>query len=201
MRDSRIRRVGLVALVTFAASMAFAETPLHKNAPLETDHFAPLIGTWEVHGRQLQSDGRTWKKTEHPGEWRFYRILAGHAIQDDWVQPAPDIDVPEGERGYGTNIRIYNSAKQRWEMAWIHSDAREAWEFTAVSHPGEIVMSSIDLDPPRRNTFHEITADSFAWRQDRSFDGGKTWIPVSYLEASRKGPVSSDREADSDGGR
>jgi len=37
-----------------------------------------------------------------------------------------------------------------------------------------------------RNVFHEIRGDSWKWRKDRSFDGGKTWVEgVSFIEAHR----------------
>jgi hypothetical protein len=163
-----------------------AELERHAAAPPETDHFAPLLGTWEVEARRLSRDGSTWKEAEHPAQWRFYRILDGHAIQDDFISPAPGIDVPESARTYGTNIRIYNAKQQHWEMAWIDSGAREAREFSAVSKPGEIVMSSKDTEQRRRITFYEITESSFRWRQEWTFDGGATWVPVSYLEAKRK---------------
>jgi hypothetical protein len=180
------------ALVAALASgdVAFASSSVrhadrHPDAPAETDHFAPLLGTWLVAGRRLDRDGKTWLPLAHPAQWRFYRILNGHAIQDDWTEPAPAVDVPESQRSYGTNIRIYNPERARWEMSWIHSGARETLVFTAVSEPGEIVMSSVAGEPPRRNVFHGIGPHSFEWRQEWSFDGGQTWVVVATFHATR----------------
>ncbi len=39
-----------------------------------------------------------------------------------------------------------------------------------------------------RNTFHDIQADSWSWRKDRSYDGGKTWLEgVAVIRAVRAG--------------
>ncbi len=186
---SRLLAGLLVALL--AANGFSSESDFHPNAPEETRHFAPLLGTWEVSQRTLKrgatdrNDPASWIVPEQPNEWRFYTILNGHAIQDDFIAPASWVDVAESRRGYGTNIRIFNPDKGHWEMAWIATAAREAWEFTATSKEGEIVMYSIDLEPPRRNFFHSFTADSFRWRQERTFDDGDTWVPVVYIEAKR----------------
>ena len=159
---------------------------------IEHDHFAPLLGTWLVEARRLQRDGQTWIASEHPAEWHFYRILDDQAIQDDWIDPAPHIEVPADARTFGTNIRIYNSGLGQWEMAWISTTAREAWEASATFVNGEIIMRLKDLVPERRNIFHGFTADRFSWRQEWTFDGGETWTPVAYLEATRAAATSAE---------
>lgn len=154
-------------------------------AHIENDHFAPLLGTWHVDARRLQRDGQTWVASEHPAEWRFYRILDDQAIQDDWIEPAPHIDVPKDARTFGTNIRIYNGELGQWEMAWIATTARKALTFTATFEEGEIVMRALGVTPERRNIFHDFTANHFSWRQEWTFDGGENWTPVVYMEATR----------------
>ena len=37
-----------------------------------------------------------------------------------------------------------------------------------------------------RNTFYEIGEDSWRWREDRSYDGGGTWVEgIGTIEAKR----------------
>ena len=37
-----------------------------------------------------------------------------------------------------------------------------------------------------RNTFYDIGPDSWKWRKDRSYDGGKTWFEgIGFIEATR----------------
>ncbi|MCZ6640094.1 MAG: hypothetical protein O7G86_18335 [Gammaproteobacteria bacterium] len=153
--------------------------------PPETEHFAPLLGSWLVSGRGLSSDGQNWNENPHPALWRFYRILNGHGIQDDWTSPAPHVEVDESTRNYGTNIRIFDATKEQWAMAWIGSTNRALLTFTATSTNDEIIMNSVGMDPPRRNIFHNMSSDRFSWRQEWSFDEGETWVAVAYLEATR----------------
>lgn len=38
-----------------------------------------------------------------------------------------------------------------------------------------------------RNTFYEIGSDGWRWREDRSYEGGKTWAEgIGFIEAGRK---------------
>lgn len=46
-------------------------------------------------------------------------------------------------------------------------------------------MYAIDTPQPRRNVFSDVEASSFRWRQEWRFDGGVTWTPVAYIEATR----------------
>lgn len=185
-----MQRLLIGLLLVIAATQSIADA-FHPDAPKETRHFAPLLGTWEVSQKSLKrgatdpNDPASWIVAQHPGEWRFYTILGGQAIQDDFIAPASWVDAPDSQRLYGTNVRIFNAEKGEWEMAWVSTTTREVWRFTATSKEGEIVMRSVDLDPPRRNIFHDFTPDSFRWRQEWTFDGGKTWIPVAYIEARR----------------
>ncbi|MDP6375984.1 MAG: hypothetical protein QF921_11205 [Pseudomonadales bacterium] len=93
-------------LILLAVSGSAAAAP-----PAAEDHFAPLLGTWLVDARSLQRDGQTWLENPHPAERPFYRIFGGEAIRDDFISPAPHIDVAKGERTWGMNIRIFNREK------------------------------------------------------------------------------------------
>jgi hypothetical protein len=146
-----------------------------------------MLGTWLVAGRKLQPDGRTWIDNPHPSQWRFYRILNDHAIQDDYISPAPHVEIPERDRLYGTNIRIFDPASDTWTMAWIGTGAHGVLEFSATWQDGTIVMESIDQKQLKRNIFHDFTPRSFSWRQEWSIDGGASWVIVSVLEATRTG--------------
>ncbi|MCZ6617965.1 MAG: hypothetical protein O7E57_07505 [Gammaproteobacteria bacterium] len=174
----------LIVLVFLFCAVSSHAAPRPPSPPPETEHFAPLLGSWLVSGRSLSPDGQTWKENPHPALWTFYGILNDHGIQDDWTSPAPHIAVAEATRTYGTNIRIFNNTERRWEMAWIDSTNQLVRSFTATSSIDQIIMNSVGRTPPRRNIFYEMTSEGFRWRQEWTFDEGKTWVPVSYLEAT-----------------
>jgi hypothetical protein len=180
----RLACISSLALAAACASTSTAAEPA-GTPPSETRHFEPLIGSWVVTGKNLSRDGQIWTDNAHPALWRFYYILDGHGIQDDFTSPAPDVDVAPSERTFGTNIRIYDPASGQWAMAWIDSKQRKTLTFTATSKTGEIVMQAIGAEPPRRNIFDNISSEAFDWRQEWSFDAGKTWVPVAYLYARR----------------
>jgi hypothetical protein len=85
----------------------------------------------------------TNKKWQPAGgaQWKFYWILGGTAIQDDWISPAPDKPAPKVVRQYGSNIRIFNAKLKRWEMAWAANNGGEIDTFNAVAEGKSVVMS------------------------------------------------------------
>ena len=54
---------------------------------------------------------------------------------------------------------------------------------------GNIVMEilSPEQDPPRRIIFYEPHENGWNWAQEWTFDGGKTWVPVYRIKATRWG--------------
>jgi hypothetical protein len=74
----------------------------------------------------------------------------------------------------------FNEGSATWTGYWILGGwaIQDDWERAL---PG-------GWDYVDRNVFHEIRSDSWKWRKDRSFDGGKTWVEgVSFIEARRSG--------------
>ncbi|BDX08685.1 hypothetical protein [Planctobacterium marinum] len=99
---------------------------INPNAPKETQQFEPLLGQWAITDFNLTADGR-WQKGQG-ADWHWYTIFDGHAIQDDWIAPALNQDIPDSERQFGTNIRIFNPKENHWELAWM-SKKRTAAEY------------------------------------------------------------------------
>ena len=156
---------------------------LNPEAPEETSQFAFLIGEWSCSIRRLQRDGRLGEPTL--ATWTGRYILDGWAIQDDWVSTDA-----QGRVSHGLNIRSFNHESGKWDNRWLEARSRRWLYFEAEMIGESMVMTS---DPRRdaagrpylaRNTFHDISANSWSWRQDRSFDGGATWLEgVAVIEA------------------
>jgi hypothetical protein len=157
----------------------------HPDAPAETAQFAFLIGTWDCSTRSMKPDGSGFN--EGSGTWTGYWILGGWAIQDDWERALPD-----GRIFRGTNVRSFNPRTGKWDNRWLASGTLQWTYFEAEKQGDTMVMiggegkDRAGRDYVDRNVFHEIRSDSWKWRKDRSFDGGKTWVEgVSFIEARR----------------
>ena len=127
-----------------------------------------------------------WVPQDQQREWLWYYILDGHAIQDDFVVVFKDESGNSLRRVVGTNIRIYNAEEKRWHMAWISSKARRLAAFTAVNEGDRVIMRGVnDQGRDVRNTFFDISRDSFDWEQAWTFDDGASWLPVARIHATR----------------
>ena len=87
---------------------AISENPfdfgeLNRDAPIETKILGQFVGIWEAEHSIRKQDG-SWSDNKTKSFWKWYYILNGHAIQDDWIT----IDSLGKQQVVGTNIRIYN---------------------------------------------------------------------------------------------
>jgi hypothetical protein len=181
-----MRLMTAVALTALMSTGAWAaDDGLHPEAPPETSQFAFLIGEWDCRTRSMKPDGTG--HLEGQARWTGYWILGGWAIQDDWESTRPD-----GQAFRGTNIRSFNPKTRKWDNRWLSSGTLQ-WQYFEAEKQGETMVmvggegrDRAGRDFVDRNVFHEIGTDSWSWRKDRSFDGGKTWLEgVAFIEARR----------------
>jgi len=157
------------------------ETKLNPDAPDETESLGQLVGTWDIDQSIINSDG-TWGDRKVKAKWKWYYILYGHAIQDDWIT----FDSLDNEIVTGTNIRIYNSEEKQWYMAWIDKANRRLATFTAVNDNGKVIMDGTNAKGRHiKNTFFNISKNEFDWKQEWTLDEGKTWIVVTKIHGVR----------------
>ena len=152
-----------------------------ERAPAETAQFGQLVGNWRIRDYGLDAEGN-WQEG-NGADWNFYWILDGTAIQDDWIAPSLDTEAPPQGRQYGTNIRIYNPAEKRWEMAWMANTGAKVDTFTAVMEDGALVMRGDYTGKPTRIQFFDITAQRFSWKMEQQTDS--EWKTVYRIEAIR----------------
>jgi hypothetical protein len=154
---------------------------LNSNAPWETEFLGKLKGTWNAEQSFVNREG-TWGDRKVKAVWKFYYILDGHAIQDDWIT----IDSLNNKTVSGTNIRIYNAEEKQWYMAWIDKTNRRLATFTAVNDKGSVIMDGTNAKGRHiKNTFFNMTDSEFDWKQEWTFDEGKTWIEVTKIHCTR----------------
>lgn len=159
---------------------------LNPAAPPETALLGQLAGVWEAEQRVRKQDG-SWSDETTKAEWRWYYILDGHAIQDDWISLPKNEDADAKPLPVGTNIRIYNPEEKQWYMAWIDKNNRRLATFTAIEQNGNIIMTGQNAKGQQvRNTFSNITENQFDWAQEWTMDGGTSWFAVSKIHCERR---------------
>ena len=155
---------------------------LNPEAPSETKLMGQLAGVWDAEQTIVAKDG-SWNGKKTKAIWRWYYILDGQAVQDDWIS----IDSLNRQKAVGTNIRIYNPDEKLWYMAWIDKTHRRLATFTATNDGGNVIMDGINSTGRHiRNTFYQITANTFDWKQEWTFDEGKSWVEVARIHCTRR---------------
>ena len=155
---------------------------IDETPPPEMGQFKFLEGEWDCSLKFMQSDG---SYAESKGRWSGGYTVGGHAFEDHWVSP-----------GYrGTTWRTYEKASKRWANIFLKAGSPVSGEFTSnyfygEFKDGEMHLKASDSDERGeyidRIKFYDISENHFQWRQDRSYDGGKTWIDgITMIEASR----------------
>ncbi len=181
--------VFLCPVCTITAQQKTADTAKEFNTSetnIEVPLLGDLIGFWDAYQVKRNKDG-TWTEDTIHSIWHWYTILDGQAIQDDWIKISGSDEGKDSVQVVGTNIRIYNSSEEQWYMAWIDKTSRKLASFTATNSQDAVVMSGKNpLGQQIRNTFFNISIDTFDWKQEWTFDKGNTWVAVSKIHCKRK---------------
>jgi hypothetical protein len=158
-----------------------------KAAPA-LSRFAFLIGKWRFDAKfQLASGG--WEKFEGTWEGRF--ILDGYAIADEYRMANSSGEVIV----LGMNFRVYDSAKQLWNIKWLNALDGTWIDLTSQelggAHCNDHSVSYIFKDPAAgwaytRATYTNISRAGFTWRGEKS-DDRKAWSEYMIIDCHRAG--------------
>lgn len=140
--------------------------------------YGQFIGTWDIVIKATIPNQPVKTTTS---VWVFHWILEGRGIQD--------VIIPGGDHpatGFGTTLRMYDSKTDTWKIYWADPIEGRYTYLTARNGEGKIIQKG-EFKPgvPMRWIFFDISKNHFQWRNDISFDGGKTWITVQHIEAVR----------------
>lgn len=181
MKIIRAAISGVLVLLSFCAQADNSAIPLgDKDACMQGPlaEFGQYIGNWDIHDSQLSKDGSEW--TDGAGaRWNFVCIGDGTAVQDFWMPNGGPV---------GTNLRIYNSETESWDIAWaIKGVSGFAHIGAEKDEHGNIVMRHISPipSPLRRITFFPADVDGWKWKLEMSTDDGESWFEVYRIEATR----------------
>lgn len=164
--------------------MAFGK--LHPQAPSQTAAWGRLVGNWECKIYAPQPNGQ-WVFGGR-AQWAWKYILDGFGIQDVWYQEfvnLPPVSAALGRDVTGSNIRVYDSENELWNVVWFSNSNNKLSRFSAFNEGENVVMYNKESNPWRRITFYNIAQDTFSWKTESSADDGNTWQENLRIEAER----------------
>ena len=155
-------------------------------------HFAFLIGEWRLEAKFKSPKG---EPQTFQGTWIGRYILDGRAIADEYRMLGADGEILV----LGMNFRVYDAAKQAWNIKWLNA-LEGTWmdltseEFGGAKFEGQSV--SYTFREPigasggwtaayTRATYTSISPTFFTWRGDKS-DDRATWQEFMLVECRRK---------------
>lgn len=190
------KRVTLFSLLTFSMASTRLAHAQHSGAaapapipPKEGAQFGFLVGQWELVAKPLATTlaQRIHGVPKLSGSWKAWRAFDGWGIEDE-VRLS---DASGNPKLLTHTTRFFDTATRRWSIAAIDVYKNVQSQSTAEWRNGEMMTTGKGTDETgrayiSRATFLKITANSFSYRIDRSFDGGKSWTEgVTQIEAKR----------------
>jgi hypothetical protein len=162
----------------------------------EAAQFDFLVGQWEV---ALQPKIGSLAKLIHgqptlTGSWKAWRAFDGMGVDDE-------LRVVDGSGNPATLThaqRIYDAKAQRWLISSLDVYRVRFSSATAQWQGGEMRVdgsgTSADGKPMlTRTRFHDITADGFKMRQDRSTDNGASWDEGALVIVAKRVAAKAPR--------
>lgn len=164
-------------------SNKFFSNTRHNSIPEGRDIFGRFIGGWHLNLVIYKFDGSNKK---HQGEWHFFRILQGRAIQDIWIIPDLNSSGKHDFYEYGTTVRKFNPKTENWSAVWVGPVQDQLFEFDIEDSEETIVLTEKgNLKLEMKWTFFDITANSFQWKSEVKVKGSGSWFTNFHMSLSR----------------
>jgi hypothetical protein len=163
---------------------------INPKAPVALSGFAFLIGKWRFNAKYQSSSGE-WEKFQGTWEGRF--ILDGYAIADEYRMTNSSGEVLV----LGMNFRVYDSAKQRWNIKWLNALDGTWVDLTSPefggAHFDDNSVTYVFKDPAAawaytRATYTSVSREHFRWLGEKSEDRN-TWSEFMVIDCHRTGEV------------
>jgi uncharacterized protein len=101
----------------------------------------------------------------------------------------------EKERAIGTSIRFFDERSETWRVVFVSPRYGAMLTVQGGVEGDRIVLRGQDADGrPLRWSFNDIKDDSFTWRGEKSWDGGKTWKLEEEHHMKRRPSVPAEVE-------
>ncbi len=160
--------------ITYSSSMA-------QSSGLDQIDF--FIGEWDIETTDIQADG-SFAKGKAKSIVKY--ILDGTAMQDEF-----QVINQNGNIVFrGISIRSYNARNARFQIVWVMPGINGITDISAEWTGEKLVSTGKGYDGGgeflERFEYYDITDNSYKFKMDRSYDGGKNWIEnFSRLKATK----------------
>jgi len=142
----------------------------HPSLGHQADLFGHFVGTWDADYSFISENGSVRHRR---GEVRFGWVLDGHAVEDIFMGYP---DSSSSERSMVAGIRWVDPKTGRWTLGFVAPAFDAVVRMEGGAEGDRIVLRGKDSKGVLlRWSFNDITPDSFVWRGESSYDGGKTW--------------------------
>ena len=159
----------LFALILLIVSIV--TTTYAQNDGLKKLDF--FIGEWSLTTKDLTPSGAI---ISGKARTKAYYILDKAAIQDDFYMLGQNDQVVFR----GTSIRSFNRQSGKYQIVWVMPGVDGIIDISGVLSNGKLVTTGKGYDGRgeflERFEYYDIKPDSYSFKMDRSYDGGKTWL-------------------------
>ena len=145
----------------------------NEKASPQLSEFDFVIGDWDA-AITWQAPGRP--PLNYVAHWHNHWVVNGLVVMQEWRGPYLT----------GAELRSFDPKLGKWTGQIIYPGGPVPWHKTSaefvdgtmqVTIEGAIDERGVHLN---RETYYDISANSFKMKSDRSYDGGKTWEEGSY---------------------
>lgn len=179
----------LLLAVSASAHAQHSAAPSVRTAPPEAKQFAFLVGQYDlvVKPAAVGLAARIHGVPRLVGTWKGWRAMDGYGVTDE----LRITDESGNPRTLSQAMRFYDASQKRWMSSAIDVYRGVSTMSSGAWKDNGIVMVSHGTDAEgkvytARGRYYEITPTSFRFRQERSYDEGKTWDSgVLEIEATR----------------
>jgi hypothetical protein len=174
----------VIAAPFFFASAAMAEGACDfgepaPDAPPEIHQFDFLIGNFRIEAHQWT--GEAWSDGYLDAAWNGRWGIGGRAVIDEWFGPQISPDTP---RGFGVNVRYFDSETGRWSMVWQATSGAASILEAEEDESGVLRMWQVYPEPAsERRIWFEVYGDGHWARIDGPVDEEGNFTPQYKLEA------------------
>ncbi len=160
-------------------------TTKNPNAPEATEHWGKLVGNWDIIFESVDASGTVQQEFE--GEWNWFYMLNGHAIQDVFILPPRNQASDPNSIFYGVGIRIFDEDSGKWQSVWVDTSNKILELREASSTDEKIILHQTNAKGEKlRISYFDIAKNSFEWKQEVFDEKTETWILTQLIHAKRR---------------